>query len=72
MGTSALTCPWIIENGIIAGTSGGTIGAGLNPTPDPPVSDPPPLEAVPEATDYESDAIVVLAILFEVLWLEDK
>ena len=67
MGTAALDFPGVNANGVIARTTGGTIGAGLTPPPAPPVPDPPPLEAVPETTDDDADALVALAILFEVL-----
>ena len=67
MGTDVLACPGVSANRMIAGTTGGTIGAWLIPPPAPPVPDLSPLEAVNEATDNDTDALVSLAILFEVL-----
>ena len=52
------------SKGEISRTIGETTGAGFNPPPAHPVLDPPPLEAVSDATDYDADALVVLAILF--------
>ena len=58
MGTAALDFPGVSMDGVISGTTGGTIGAGLIPPPAPPVPDPSPLEAVPKAADYDADTLV--------------
>ena len=64
IGDDSLACPGVSSKGEISRTIGETTGAGFNPPPAHPVLDPPPLEAVSDATDYDADALVVLAILF--------
>ena len=64
MGTDALACPGVRENGIAAGT----FGARLDPPPPPDgtVPPPPPMPVVPVAIEEAMDLVEVAILSVQV------